>query len=195
MESRPAGLVAPADVDEGQRGRGEDGVSSVNRVVFIFSVVFCPPPHGHHLLPDHVGCRSVEHVEGQFCRLDRELFIETCHSVLSDMSNESNVIKYTELCNSYGPQVSTHGTWDRQSGSAGEGQNGLESRLWLHTGGVEAEAQGRQRPLVAPGRVETWNKISIKSANKSGSFAFQNECFRLSEYRTEASYNVTNLPG
>ena len=97
MESRPAGLVAPADVDEGQRGRGEDGVSSVNRVVFIFSVVFCPPPHGHHLLPDHVGCRSVEHVEGQFCRLDRELFIETCHSVYQTNRMSSNTQNYATV--------------------------------------------------------------------------------------------------
>ena len=51
-------------------------------------------------------------------------------------------------------------TWDRQSRSAGEGQNRLEPRLGLHPSGVEPEAQGRQRPIVAPGGVETWNSVS-----------------------------------
>ena len=70
MKSRPAGLVAPADVYEGERGGGEDSIPTLKHDV-IFSVV-CSPPHWLHLLPDHVGCRSVEHVEGQFCRLERK---------------------------------------------------------------------------------------------------------------------------
>ena len=46
-------------------------------------------------------------------------------------------------------------TWNRQSGSAGEGEDGLESRLRLHPGGVEAEAKRRQGSVVAPGSLET----------------------------------------
>ena len=46
-------------------------------------------------------------------------------------------------------------TWDRQSGGAGDGQDGLEPRLRLHPGRIEAEAQGRQWSVVAPGSVET----------------------------------------
>ena len=71
MKSRPAGLVAPADVYEGERGGGEDRVPTLDRDVFIFPVVR-HPPHGLHPLPNLVVRRSVEHVEGQLCRLEEQ---------------------------------------------------------------------------------------------------------------------------
>ena len=46
----PGGLVAPADVDEGERGGSEDGVPTNRNLVLIFSVMR-PPRHGLHPLP------------------------------------------------------------------------------------------------------------------------------------------------
>ena len=63
----PGGLVAPADVDEGERGGSEDGVPTTRNLVLILSVMR-PPRHGLHPLPQYVaggGNGSIEHVEGQ----------------------------------------------------------------------------------------------------------------------------------
>ena len=68
MWNMPGGLVAPADVDEGERGGGEDGVVPTTRNLVLVLSVMRPPRHGLHPLPQHVaggGNGGVEHVEGQ----------------------------------------------------------------------------------------------------------------------------------